>query len=68
KDWNFPKIHALTHLFDDIIAKGVTWNYNKKPNEKCHRLLQQTHQQETNFKDVANQVNGIILSLVIVYQ
>ncbi|KAG6328987.1 hypothetical protein ID866_10101 [Astraeus odoratus] len=58
----------LTHLFDDIIAKGVTQNYNTKPNEKCHGLLQQTYQQETNFKDVANQVNGIILSLVIIYQ
>ncbi|KAG6329339.1 hypothetical protein ID866_9750 [Astraeus odoratus] len=43
KDWNFPKIHVLTHLFDDIIAKGVIQNYNTKPHEKCHGLLQQTY-------------------------
>ena len=23
-DWNFPKMHLIQHLFDDIEAKGVT--------------------------------------------
>ncbi|KAG1846280.1 hypothetical protein F4604DRAFT_1884179 [Suillus subluteus] len=36
KDWNFPKKHASSHLFDDILAKGATRNYNTKPNEKMH--------------------------------
>ncbi|KAG1735740.1 uncharacterized protein EDB91DRAFT_1083640 [Suillus paluster] len=34
KNWSFPKNHLAAHLFDDIEAKGVTCNYNTKPNEK----------------------------------
>ncbi|KAG2138254.1 hypothetical protein BD769DRAFT_1384774 [Suillus cothurnatus] len=50
KSWNFLRKHLLTHLFDDILVKGVTWNYNTK----------------TNFRDVAPQttkelkVSGLI--------
>ncbi|KAK0475755.1 hypothetical protein IW261DRAFT_1422042 [Armillaria novae-zelandiae] len=36
KSWNFPKIHSHKHLVDDIMAKGVTRNYNTKPNKKMH--------------------------------
>ncbi|KAG2109978.1 uncharacterized protein F5147DRAFT_745420 [Suillus discolor] len=39
KDWNFPKLHMLTHLFDDIEAKGASRNYNMKPNEQMHGPL-----------------------------
>ncbi|KAG1896982.1 uncharacterized protein F5891DRAFT_1130066 [Suillus fuscotomentosus] len=39
KDWNFPKLHMLMHLFDDIEAKGASRNYNTKPNEQMHGLL-----------------------------
>ncbi|KAG1756155.1 hypothetical protein EDD22DRAFT_981579 [Suillus occidentalis] len=56
KNWNFPKKHLLTHLFDDIIAKGVTRNYNTKPNEKMHGPLRAIYHRQTNFKDVAPQV------------
>ncbi|KAG1828912.1 hypothetical protein EV424DRAFT_1589978 [Suillus variegatus] len=57
KNWNFPKIHLATHLFDDIMAKGVTCNFNTKPNEKAHRPLKKSYQLRTNFKDVAEQAN-----------
>jgi hypothetical protein len=56
KDWNFPKLHALVHSFDDVVAKGVTRNYNTKPNEKLHHPLKKAYMR-TNFKDVASQVS-----------
>ncbi|PBK79400.1 hypothetical protein ARMGADRAFT_950927, partial [Armillaria gallica] len=57
KNWDFPKIHLLKHLFDDIEAKGVTLNYNTKPNERMHGSPKESYQQHTNFKDIAKQVN-----------
>ncbi|KAG2145458.1 uncharacterized protein EDB93DRAFT_1241120 [Suillus bovinus] len=39
KSWDFPKYHLGVHLFDDIKAKGITRNFNTKPNEKAHRPL-----------------------------
>lgn len=56
KNWNFPKIHMMAHLFDDIEAKGVTRNYNTKPNEKMHGPLKDIYLLQTNFRDVAEQV------------
>ncbi|SJL14897.1 uncharacterized protein ARMOST_18373 [Armillaria ostoyae] len=56
KSWNFPKIHSHQHLVDDIMAKGVTQNYNTKPNEKMHRPLKDAYQLRTNFKEVAEQI------------
>ncbi|KAH9170626.1 hypothetical protein EDB89DRAFT_1853308 [Lactarius sanguifluus] len=56
KDWNFPKMHALVHSFDDIKAKGATRNYNTKPNEKLHGPLKKAYLRQTNFKDVAPQI------------
>ncbi|KIJ58540.1 hypothetical protein HYDPIDRAFT_184182 [Hydnomerulius pinastri MD-312] len=38
-NWNFPKMHTNSHVFDDIVLKGVTRNYNTKPNESMHRPL-----------------------------
>lgn len=55
KNWNFPKLHALQHAFDDIEAKGASRNYNTKPNEKMHGPLKKAYQLRTNFKDVASQ-------------
>ena len=37
--WNFLKMHLIKHLFDDIVAKGVTQNYSTKPFEKMHCVL-----------------------------
>jgi hypothetical protein len=56
KSWDFPKIHALQHIFDDIVAKGATRNYNSKTNESLNRPLKQKYT-HTNFKDVAEQVD-----------
>lgn len=56
KNWNFPKLHALLHSFDDIVAKGATRNYNTKPNEKLHGPLKKLYLNRTNFKNVAPQV------------
>ncbi|KAG1761876.1 hypothetical protein EDD22DRAFT_731513, partial [Suillus occidentalis] len=56
KSWSFPKKHLVAHLFDDIMAKGVTCNYNTMPNEKCHGPLKASYQYQTNFKDVVPQI------------
>ncbi|KAG1738667.1 uncharacterized protein EDB91DRAFT_1249210 [Suillus paluster] len=56
KDWNFPKKHASLHLFDDILAKGATRNYNTKPNEKMHGPVRDIYCNQTNFKDIATQI------------
>ncbi|KAK0493804.1 hypothetical protein EDD18DRAFT_1107781 [Armillaria luteobubalina] len=56
KKWNFPKVHSHKHMVDDILEKGVTLNYNTKPNEKMHGPLKDAYQLQTNFKDVAEQI------------
>ncbi|KAG1847173.1 hypothetical protein DFJ58DRAFT_663442, partial [Suillus subalutaceus] len=56
ESWSFQKKHLVAHLFDDIMAKGATRNYNTMPNEKCHSPLKASYQDQTNFKDVAPQV------------
>ena len=56
KSWDFPKMHMQLHLFDDIVAKGVTRNYNTKTNESRHRPIKRIYVFLTNFKDVAEQV------------
>ncbi|KAK0457905.1 hypothetical protein IW261DRAFT_1579893 [Armillaria novae-zelandiae] len=56
KSWNFPNVHSHQHLVDDILRKGVTLNYNTKPNEKMHGPLKDAYQLRTNFKDVAEQI------------
>ncbi|KAG1768576.1 hypothetical protein EV702DRAFT_1181923 [Suillus placidus] len=68
KSWNFPKKHLSAHLFDDIEAKGVTRNYNMKPNEKMHGPLKDAYQDRTNFKNFAEQLSCLDaqnLSLVL---
>ncbi|KAF8257057.1 hypothetical protein EI94DRAFT_1842699 [Lactarius quietus] len=55
KNWNFPKMHALVHSFDDVRAKGASRNYNTKPNEKLHGPIKKAYMR-TNFKDVAYQI------------
>lgn len=56
KNWNFPKMHLNTHVFEDIMQKGVTRNYNTKPNESMHRSLKDNYHTRTNFKNVVDQV------------
>ncbi|KAK0488236.1 hypothetical protein EDD18DRAFT_1359684 [Armillaria luteobubalina] len=54
--WSIPKVHTQQHLFDDIIAKGATKNYNTKVNESMHGPLKKTYQTQTNFKNVSEQI------------
>ncbi|KAK0499677.1 hypothetical protein EDD18DRAFT_1102989 [Armillaria luteobubalina] len=56
KRWNFPKAHSHQHLFNDIEAKGVTLNYNTKPNESMHGSFKESYQHRTNFKNVDEQI------------
>ncbi|KAI6111227.1 hypothetical protein F5141DRAFT_1188410 [Pisolithus sp. B1] len=56
KNWNFPKNHTCMHVFDDIEAKGITHNFNTKPNEKMHGPLKEKYQKHTNFKNVMQQI------------
>ncbi|KAG1898398.1 uncharacterized protein F5891DRAFT_955435, partial [Suillus fuscotomentosus] len=56
KNWNFPKVHALTHAFPDIHAKGAARNFSTQPNKKQHGPLKQAYLRQMNRKDVANQV------------
>ncbi|KAI9435631.1 hypothetical protein BJY52DRAFT_1197489 [Lactarius psammicola] len=55
RDWNYPKMHALVHSFDDIEAKGASRNYNTKPNEKLHGPIRKLYNR-TNFKNIASQI------------
>ena len=57
KNWDFPKIHSQQHIFDDIVAKGATQNFNTKPNESLNRPLKLIYINFTNFREVAQQVN-----------
>ncbi|KAI9433794.1 hypothetical protein BJY52DRAFT_1131964, partial [Lactarius psammicola] len=55
RDWNYPKMHALVHSFNDIEVKGASRNYNTKPNEKLHGPIRKLYNR-TNFKNVASQI------------
>ncbi|KAI6142486.1 hypothetical protein BKA82DRAFT_4331474 [Pisolithus tinctorius] len=59
KNWNFPKNHTHMHMFNNIKAKGVTHNFNTKPNEKMHGPLKEAYQKQTNFKDIAQQILNV---------
>ncbi|KAF8971925.1 hypothetical protein BDZ97DRAFT_1901552 [Flammula alnicola] len=56
KNWNFPKAHTHQHLFGDIKNKGVTRNFNSKPNENAHRPLKKFYLHHSNFKKVDPQI------------
>jgi len=46
-------------MFRDIEFKGATRNYNTKPGEKMNGQLKKFYR-NTNYKDVAPQVIGLI--------
>ncbi|THU90821.1 hypothetical protein K435DRAFT_675329, partial [Dendrothele bispora CBS 962.96] len=56
KSWNFIKMHYHVHLFDDIMAKGVSQVFSTKPNEKMHGPLRKIYHHRTNFKNIADQI------------
>ncbi|KAG1841300.1 hypothetical protein DFJ58DRAFT_718174 [Suillus subalutaceus] len=55
KNWNFPKMHASKHIFDDILTKGAARNFSTRPNEKQHGLIKRWYLRQTNCKDITNQ-------------
>ncbi|KAJ3522988.1 hypothetical protein NM688_g8795 [Phlebia brevispora] len=59
KVWQFIKNHSYSHSARDIRKKGVTRNYNTKPNEKLHGRLKEIYQTQTNFKDVKKQITKL---------
>ena len=63
--WNYPKMHLAKHLFNDIVAKGITWNYNTKTFEKMHRPLKASYLQRTNSKDIGGQVIYLVIPLAV---
>ena len=58
KNWDFIKLHLLNHQFNDIESKGVTCNYNTKPNEKMHGPVKKAYRDCTNFKNIVSQVTN----------
>jgi hypothetical protein len=44
-------------MFSDIEEKGVTRNYNTKPNENLHGPLKTAYKLRTNFKNIGDQVS-----------
>ncbi|KAG2130569.1 hypothetical protein BD769DRAFT_1386961 [Suillus cothurnatus] len=67
KNWNFPKVHALTHAFPNICMKGVVCNFSTRLNEKQHGPLKQAYLCQTNCKDVANQLYFLPLSKLFLW-
>ena len=55
KSWNFPKFSMLSHAFTGICQKGVTTNYNTKPNKHEHKWTQEAYEHSAK-KDVGMQV------------
>ena len=52
KSWKFPKVHTHAHAPGDVRRKGVSRNYNTKPNEKAHGILKKFYLFKSNFKNV----------------
>ncbi|KAG1718801.1 uncharacterized protein EDB91DRAFT_1089794 [Suillus paluster] len=50
------EMHTSKHIFDDIIMKGAARNFSTRPNEKQHELIKHWYLQQTNRKDIANQI------------
>ena len=59
--WNFLKMRLFEHLFDDIVANGVTWNYSTKLFEKMRSPLGMCYVYIMNFKNMGGQVSNICL-------
>ncbi|KAF8262616.1 hypothetical protein EI94DRAFT_1773137 [Lactarius quietus] len=56
KDFNFPKMHSLSHYRRSIIIFGTTDNYNTEQSERLHVDLTKKAFRKTNFKDEAKQM------------
>ncbi|KAJ6520588.1 hypothetical protein DFH09DRAFT_1193954 [Mycena vulgaris] len=56
KNWDFPKMHGHTHVFDDIERKGAARNFGTKIDEAMHGSARSAYLRQTNFKNVAPQI------------
>ena len=64
KNWDFPKMHQLRHLFTDIQRKGTCENFSCTLGESFHQGLIAAYER-TNKKNVAGQVSSSYYSLSI---
>ncbi|EPT05428.1 hypothetical protein FOMPIDRAFT_1044763 [Fomitopsis schrenkii] len=69
KNWNFPKIHYQQHVADDMEAKGVTRNYNTKPDEHMHGFLKKTYLRhtDTQISILTQEHHAAVLKLICAY-
>ena len=58
-------MHSHQHTPFDILAKGVTSNYNTKPSEQMHGKLKRIYSEHTNFRNVEGQVCLILCNVEI---
>jgi hypothetical protein len=49
-------MHLRGHVFDDILKKGVTRNYNTKINENLHGPIKDIYEHIGNGKNVDEKV------------
>lgn len=54
-------------MFDDIVGKGASRNFTTKPFEKLHGPLKNAYKDQTNFKEVAEQVLFIQFTTLLLY-
>jgi hypothetical protein len=54
KNFDFPKMHQLVHLFDDVQNKGVTANFSTKPGEKIHGMLRYAYNHSSKKRATAD--------------
>jgi len=55
KNWNFPKNHTHDHIFQDILAKGVTRTADTRLGEGMHPPVKKFYKLRSNFKKVDGQ-------------
>ena len=56
KTWDIPKMHLRAHVFDDILAKGVTRGYNTKVNEHLHGPIKNIYDHIRNGRNIDERV------------
>ncbi|KAJ3554141.1 hypothetical protein NP233_g12486 [Leucocoprinus birnbaumii] len=56
KNWDFPKNHWWSHVFEDIMEKGVTKNSTTQPSEQMHGAIKDAYHLRTNFKNIEPQI------------
>lgn len=55
-NWQLPKIHAMTHYYEDIKRGGVTSEYSAEMWENLHKTLMKGPYVGSNHKNVEGQL------------